>query len=470
MNPHNTDQLTSLFDSLKKAQWRVASTTANERKAKLKALKKAVSETYRQEIRDALKADFGKPQAEVDLTEVYTIVNEINHTLSHLNKWMANEPVSTPITLIGSSSKIVYEPKGVCLIISPWNFPLNLTFCPLVSAVAAGNVVMLKPSEHTPNIAAVMQKIVGQVFASDEVIMVQGDASLSEKLLELPFNHIFFTGAPSIGKVVMAAAAKNLTSVTLELGGKSPTIIDETANMKNAIKRITWGKYMNAGQICISPDYIFIHKTKLEEFVAGVKQQVEQFYGTLPINSNDYTQIVNERHTSRVLSYIDDSVSKGAKVVMGGKFDLNKNGIEPTMVVNVDPKSDLLTKEIFGPVMPVVAYENIDEALNYINVGEKPLALYIYSTSDKSIDYIIKNTRAGGSCVNNNAIHFFNNNLPFGGSNNSGIGKSHGIFGFQAFSEARAVYRQHLPSILEILMPPYSSLKEKLINLTIKYF
>ncbi len=466
----STQHIEKIFETQKANQYAVANSTVSERKAKLKALKKAVEITFRQELRDAMKADFGKSSAEVDLSEIYPVTSEIKHALRDIRGWMNKQSVDTPLALMGSSSYVLHEPKGVCLIISPWNFPINLTFGPLVSAIAAGNTVIIKPSEFTPQTSGVMNKIIKSLFNENEVALVEGGVETSTKLLELPFNHIFFTGSPAIGKVVMAAAAKNLTSVTLELGGKSPTIVDETANIATAAKRIAWGKFLNSGQICIAPDYVLVHESKKDAFVEAVNKTLNDFFGNNAAESPAYTHMVNEKHTARVVGYIQDSVSKGAKVLRGGKSVENDSYIEPTLVGDVPSDSALMENEIFGPVLPILTFKNIDNALKIINDKEKPLALYIYSSSNKNIDYIMKNTRAGGSCINNNDIHFFNTNFPFGGSNNSGIGIAHGFYGFQEFSNARGVYRQHLPSVLELLVPPYNNFKEKLIELSIKFF
>lgn len=459
-----------IFNLQKENQYAVARTTAKERIAKIKRIKKAIEIDYREAIREAEFKDLGKAKAETDLTEVFPVVNEAKHTISLLPYWMRPQPVETPLSMIGSKSWIHTEPKGVCLIISPWNFPLNLTFGPLISAVAAGNVVMIKPSENTPHVSALMKTIINELFDENEVALLEGGVEMSTALLKLPFNHIFFTGAPSIGKVVMAAAAKNLTSVTLELGGKSPTIIDETANIKSAAKRITWGKFANNGQICIAPDYVFIHESKKEEFLNAVKKQLDVFYGENVQNSKDLTKMVNERHLDRVKSYIDDAILRGGKVVVGANSERTEKYLAPTIIENAPMDSELMQNEIFGPVLPIYTYKDINEPIQYIQQNEKPLALYIYSSRRKNIDYIINNTRAGGTCINNNDVHFFNNNLPFGGSNNSGIGKGHGKFGFDAFSESRGIYKQVIPSALELLMPPYTGLKERLIELIIKYF
>lgn len=456
------------FAAQKANQYTIANCTIKERKAKLKALNKAVEFTYRDKIRAAMMADFKKPAEDVDLNEIFIIKNEVKEALHHLGQWTRDQTVSTPISLLGSKSYIKYEPKGVCLIISPWNFPFNLTFGPLVSAIAAGNTVIIKPSEMTPNSSAVIKEIVEELFKPNEVAVFEGAVETSTALLELPFNHIFFTGSPAVGKIVMKAAAKNLCSVTLELGGKSPTIVDETASVKSTAKRLIWGKFLNTGQICIAPDYLYVHENKREELIAEMKNVLVKFFGENPENSDSYSRMVNTKHAERVMGYIKDAVAKGAKVIAGGQS--NEKYIAPTLITDVAKDSSLMLNEIFGPVLPIFTFQNIDEVIDEINAGEKPLALYIYSNSNKNTDYIIKNTRAGTTCINNNDVQFFNGNLPFGGSNNSGIGKSHGYYGFLAFSNARGVYKQIIPGAIEMIMPPYTGFKRKLIALTLKYF
>ncbi len=464
----STEKIQSVFSAQKQNQYKIANTTAKERIGKLRKLRDTVVK-YKAEIRQALWDDFRKPAAEVDLTEIYVVTSEVKHTIANLRRWMAPKRVGTPLSLLGSSSWIHYEPKGVCLIIAPWNYPLNLTFGPLVSAIAAGNAVMVKPSEHTPHSSAIMKKIIAEVFEENEVAFFEGGAETATALLSLPFNHIFFTGAPEIGKIVMRAASKHLTSVTLELGGKSPTIVDETANIALAATRIAWGKFSNNGQICIAPDHVFVHESKKEQLLDELGKRLKTFYGEDASRSADYMRIVNNNHFKRVKSYLDNSVSDGAKVAIGGKSKADENFLEPTVVTDVPKDADLMQKEIFGPVLPVIGYKDVREVVDQINAGEKPLALYIYSSKKKNVNFILKNTRAGGTCINNNDVHFFNNNLPFGGSNNSGIGNSHGWYGFDAFSNARGVYKQNLPGALDMLMPPYNNFKQKIIDITLKW-
>lgn len=468
-NETQIKEIKRVFELQKANQFNVGNTNVSQRIAKLKKLHKAVLR-YRAQIKEALYNDYRKHPSEVDLTEVYPITSEIKHTKSHLRKWMQNHTATTPLAMLGSSSYIKYEPKGVVLITSPWNFPFNLTFVPLVSAIAAGNCVILKPSEHTPHASALMKTIIQEIFDENEVAVVEGGITTSQSLMTLPFNHIYFTGAPHIGKIVMEAAAKHLTSVTLELGGKSPTIVDETANVDTAARRIAWGKLVNNGQVCIAPDYVFVHEKKKEAFLAAVKKYLNKFYTDDASSEPSYARIVNQRHFQRVKSYIEDALDKGANIEVGGKFDGDQDYISPTVMTNVSKNSTLMTEEIFGPVMPVYTFTDVQKVIDEINSREKPLALYIYSSSRKNINRIMSNTRAGGTCINHNAVHFFNSNLPFGGSNNSGIGKGHGWYGFQAFSNARGVLKQHVPNALEMLMPPYNNFKQKIIDLTIKWF
>ncbi len=462
-------EIKRIFDLQSKNQFKIGNTSSSERKAKLKKLHNVVSK-YRSQIKEALYKDYRKHPSEVDLTEIYPVTSEIKDARHNIHRWMRGENVKTPLAMLGSSSKVHYEPKGVVLIISPWNFPINLTLGPLVSAIAAGNTVIIKPSEMTPHAAAIMKTMIQETFDESEVALFEGGVSTSVELLKMPFNHIFFTGAPSIGKIVMKAAAEHLTSVTLELGGKSPTIVDESANVNLAAKRTAWAKFVNNGQVCIAPDYLYVHESKKEAFINAFKKHTKNFYSENATTESSYARIVNKHHFERVKGYIDDAVSKGAKIETGGEMDADIDFIAPTLMTNVSKDSTLMTEEIFGPVLPVYGYSNVDKVIDEINAREKPLSLYIYSNKRKNINHIIENTRAGGTCVNHNAAHFFNTNLPFGGSNNSGIGKAHGRAGFESFSNARGVFKQHVPNALDLLTPPYNNFKQKLIDLTIKWF
>lgn len=464
------NKFSNLFNKQLANRFAVGNTNYKQRIAKLNALKNAIETGYKDKIRQALFNDFKKPFMETDLTEIYPVISEIKFAKRNLKSWMKRQKVETPTALIGSSSWYIHEPKGVCLIISPWNFPLNLTFGPLVSAIAAGNTTIIKPSEMTPNISAVMAEIIADLFPENEIALVQGEVAVATELLKLPFHHIFFTGSPQVGKIVMKAAATHLTSVTLELGGKSPTIIDETANLKATAKKIAWGKFVNNGQTCIAPDYLFVKDSIKDKFVSELKEQLKAFFTADASTSNSLSRVVNAKHFQRLMKYLDEAKSLQATIEIGGRFSSETNFIEPTVISNLPEHASLLQEEIFGPILPIITYKNLDDAIKYINEKEKPLALYIYSKSKKNMDYIIKNTRAGSTAINNNVLQYSNHNLPFGGSNNSGIGKAHGYFGFQEFSNMRSVLKQHTKGSIEFLFPPYNSFKQKLVDFTIKWF
>jgi len=459
-----------IFILQKDNQQKIADSSAADRRQKLDLLHKTVLK-YRTEIREALYNDFRKHQSEVDIAEIYPVISAVKYARSHLARWMRPRRVAVPMAQLGTSSYIHHEPKGVVLIISPWNFPINLTFGPLVSAIAAGNCAILKPSEHTPYASALMKKIVNELFDESEVALIEGDIDVATQLLKMPFNHIFFTGSPEVGKVVMKAAAENLTSVTLELGGKSPTIVDKTANLKDAALRIAFGKWMNNGQVCIAPDYLFVQEEIAEELLDRLKTSVRSFYGEEASSSDSYNRIVNQKHFKRVEGYFEEAKSQGAKVEYGGKTDPSDDYIEPTIMTNIPEDSALSEKEIFGPILPVYTFIDLREVIDKINSKERPLALYIYSTNRENVKRIINNTRAGGTCINHNGIHFFNNNLPFGGTNNSGFGKANGFYGFESFSNQRAVLKQWAPmNALDLMSPPYNQFKQKLIDFSIKWF
>lgn len=459
-----------LFQKQQQQQYIVGNASVKERIGKLNKLKKAVEVTYRSQIHEALKKDLNKSITETDLTEIYPVTSEIKFIKRHLWHWAKKQSVPTPVSLFGASSYTKYEPKGVCLIISPWNFPLNLTFGPLVSAIAAGNTVILKPSEMTPNTSALMKIIVEDLFEDNEIALVEGEVETAQFLLQLPFNHIFFTGSPAVGKIVMKAASAHLSSVTLELGGKSPAIIDHTANLKSTANRLIWGKLVNCGQTCIAPDYVMLQENLLPEFTELCDKAIESYYSKNAENSNSYGRIVNENHFNRLKNLIDEAISEGANVVYGGKSNNADNYIQPTILTKCSSKMRIMQEEIFGPVLPIITYKNPTEILSQINANPKPLALYVFSKSKSFVDNIAKNTRAGSTVINNNLVQFNNHHLPFGGSNNSGIGKSHGLHGFKEFSNERAFMKQHFKGISEYVTPPYTSLKQKIAALTVKWF
>ena len=444
--------------------------SARTRIKKLKKLKKIILKN-RVKIKEALKKDFKKNPSEVDLTEIFPVVSEINFTINNLRKWMKDEYVRTPLTLLGSKSFIRYEAKGVVLIITPWNFPINLSFISLINAVSAGNSVLIKPSEITSETSYVIKDIIEESFDEKEVSVVLGGVDLAKEILKLKFNHILFIGSPTIGSEVMKSASVHLSSVTLELGGKSPTVIDKNCDLNKAAKRVVWAKLINNGQVCIAPDYVLIHEDIKNKFIKLVINNIKKFYGDNVNNSESYCRIVNKNHFKRLKNLIDDSLKKNSKILYGGKTDSKENYIEPTLIENIDKDSKIFNEEIFGPILPIFTFKKIDEAIRFINKKNKPLALYIFSSDNKNISKVLGETSSGGVCINHNTLHYSNYNLPFGGIGNSGFGRCHGEFGFKELSNKKSIFKQFMPfSPTDILIPPYNSFKQKIINLILKYF
>ena len=471
ISPNTTkEEIVRIYSLQSETKSLLKSSSASDRIEKLKKMMKVLF-SMRSQIQKAIYDDFKKPAEEVDLTELFPIVTEIKHIISHLERWMEPEEVDTPLSMIGSSSYVLREPKGSCLVISPWNYPFQLAISPILMCVATGNTCMVKPSEFTPNTTNIIIQYLKAIFDEKEVAVITGDASVSQELFQLKFDHIHFTGSPNVGKIVMREASKFLTSVTLELGGKSPAIVDETANIEEACNKIGWGKCINVGQTCIAPDYVLIHESKKTAFIDGLKKQIDQAFGKDMSSNPDLGRIVNSRHFSRLKSLLDDAVQKGAIVEYGGISKEDENYFTPTILTHVSEDSRVLQEEIFGPILPIITYKNIDEALKYINEKEKPLALYIFSGKNKNSEYILQNTSSGGTCINDTLTHIAQPNLPFGGINNSGIGKSHGFYGFKEFSNERAVLKQHLKKgTLQLLYPPYTGFVKKMIDITLKYF
>ncbi len=457
-----------IFQAQRKNAQSVKDTTPRERIAKLKKLKKYIVDN-RSLIHEAVYKDFRKASAEADIGETLNILSSITHASKHLSRWMKPKRVPTPLNLIGSSSKILLEPKGVVLIISPWNYPFNLAIDPLVYAIAAGNTAILKPSEMTPHTSAFIKKMITDLYPENEIAVFEGDAKVATALLQKPFDHIFFTGSPQLGKVIMRAAAENLTSVTLELGGKSPSIVDETANLKDAAYKIMYGKFLNCGQTCIAPDYVLAHESIKDKLVDEMKTVIKQFYGENPQNSPDFPRIVNARHFQRVKGLLDNALEQGAEVKEGGITDGNENYVSPTILSNINDDMEVMHEEIFGPILPVLGVKNMKQATDYIATKPKPLALYMFGKSKENRKFVLDNTTAGGTSINETLMHIGNPDLPFGGVNNSGIGKTHGYHGFLSFSNERAVLtRWGLSAIIKMLYPPYTDKVKSMIQRFIK--
>jgi aldehyde dehydrogenase (NAD+) len=427
----------------------------------------------REAIHLAMFDDFRKPLSEVDSAEIFHVLNEINLATEKLDEWAAPKKVDAPITLIGTRSFIQHEPKGVCLIISPWNYPFSLCLGPLVSALAAGNSVIIKPSELTPNVSKLIKKFSQDIFTDDLVAVFEGGPEVSQYLTSLPFDHIFFTGSSSIGKAVMKAAADNLTSVTLELGGKTPTIVTESARLKDAAERIAVAKFINNGQTCVAPDYILVHKSISSNFISLLIAKTQKSFSEQHDfeGSSHYARIVNDKHFSRLAALLEDAQAKGAKTSFGGQSNEASRFFHPTLLTDVPKEARVMEEEIFGPILPIITYNNFDEVINLINSKPKPLALYIFSSNQKERDRILKETSSGGVCVNECAIQFLHHNLPFGGVNNSGHGKSHGHAGFLAFSHEKSVMKQKNGfTSVKLFYPPYTKMKKKLMAWFINRF
>jgi aldehyde dehydrogenase (NAD+) len=465
------DQIKETIQLQKKSILRLRKSNATERIHKLTILKEYIL-SHKEEICSAMYSDFKKPASEVILAELMGIKREIEHTISHLKSWMRPHSVSTPLILMGTNAHIQYESKGMCLIISPWNYPLNLAICPMIQAIAAGNSIILKPSELTPNTSSFIKKMVSTLYDTSEVAVFEGDASVSTFLLEQKFDHIFFTGSPAIGKLVMKAASNFLTSVTLELGGKSPGIIGSEVDIQASARKIAWGKFLNNGQTCIAPDYLFIHEKVYFLFLENLEIAVKEFYNSDNNGiekSPDFARIVNKKHFLRISNLLEDALGKGAKILFGGELNEADCFISPTVLTNCTSDMQIMKEEIFGPILPILSYKNEEEIVHYLENEEKPLALYVFSKDKEFSDYILQNTTSGSSVINDCLIQFGHSGLPFGGVNNSGIGKSGGHFGFIEFSNQKAVLVQKT-NLLKMLYPPYTLKVRWILDFILKWF
>jgi aldehyde dehydrogenase (NAD+) len=423
-------------------QWQTKASTADQRKAKLQKLKAAV-EAHADQIVAAVRQDTRKPENEVRITELLNVLANIDRNIANLDQWMQPVEVSPSLNK-NDKARIVFEARGVCLILGPWNFPLGLVMGPLAAAIGAGNCCIVKISDLCPASARVAASIIKDAFDENEVALFEGGVEVATALLELPFNHIFFTGSTRVGKLVMAAAAKNLASVTLELGGKSPVIVDADADMKKVAGDLAHAKQFNGGQACVCPDYVFVTPRQkdilVDEFRARVGQNLYRDDGSF--KTENIAQIINDQNFARIKALVDDAVAKGAKVAVGGTLQASDRTVHPTLLTDVTPDMLIMQEEIFGPVVPVMTYENLDEVTAFISDRGKPLALYIYSNTPANVEKILSRTSSGGVTVNGFFSHYLENHLPFGGVNQSGMGSYHGVFGFRAFSHERAIYVQ----------------------------
>ena len=398
----------------------------------LKALKAALHK-WEKSLAEALWADLHKSYEEGYLTELSIVMGEIDNHISHLKEWASPKRYSTPLKMFPSRSKVISEPLGSALIISPWNYPVQLLLNPLVGAISAGCTAILKPSPYVEHVSKVIEQLIVETFDTNYIAVVQGNREVNTALLEQRYDIIFFTGSPSLGRKVMAAAAKNLTPVVLELGGKSPCIVDKSAKLDVVARRIAWGKSLNAGQTCIAPDYLLVHKDIKVQLIEALRREFKSLLGENPKEFHHFVRIVNDKAFDRLVGYLE-----GADVVFGGEYDKSERYIAPTILDNVSPESPIMQEEIFGPIFPIVTFSEISEAVAFVTEREKPLALY-YFGDNKTAKYVLKHTSSGGACVNDTIMHIANERLPFGGVGNSGMSSYHGKESFDVFSHRRSV-------------------------------
>lgn len=406
---------------------------------------------YEPELTEALRNDLGKSAFESYASEIGLILREIKSAKKHLAGWSKEKKCPTPLFMAGSKSFVHPEPYGVVLIIAPWNYPVQLTLSPLIGAIAAGNCAIVKPSPDAPCTSDVLTRLIDECFESEYIAVTATDAHTTEMLLQERFDYIFYTGGVRFGKSVMEAAARHLTPVTLELGGKSPCIVDDDADLPVAARRIVWGKLLNCGQTCVAPDYLMVHSSIKDRLIDAIRQEIARQYGEDPRLSPDYPRIVNRRHIDRLLPLLKDG-----DIVCGGTADPDERYIAPTLIENVRPGSPLLTDEIFGPILPVIPFDDIDDCVEYINTHEKPLALYYFTQSKKRARYMIQHTSSGGVCINDTISHVVNSDLPFGGIGNSGIGQYHGRYSFETFSHPKSVVKTTTAFNIGLKFAPYA--------------
>ena len=444
-----------------------------DRIAKIKSIYNYIlNKSNHDRIAEALYKDLRKSNEEVITTEMTPVILTIKEVCKKLKHWMKDEHVPSPVTMVGMSSFIKYESKGNILIIGPWNYPFQLAIYPLVYAIAAGNTAIIKPSEFSSNTANAISIMIKELFDENEVAVVEGGIPEATALLALPFNHIHFTGSPKVGKIVMEAAAKNLTAVTLELGGKSPVIIDGSTNLNSTAEKVCWGKTLNSGQTCIAPDFALVQENALDGFVEGFKRACEKFYDPDKKGidqSKDYGRIINDTNFDRVHALLEDAKENGAKVEFGGEVNKQDRYIQPTLLSNINMEMKIMQDEIFGPILPVVPFKNKEDVTELLNSFPSPLALYIMSNNKDNTKYFLDHTVAGGTCINELMLTSVNPHLPFGGVNNSGVGKTGGKHSFMDFSNQRGVIKRKYGNSIKLIYPPFNKQIFKYFQKVIKF-
>ncbi|MBB6214039.1 aldehyde dehydrogenase (NAD+) [Anaerosolibacter carboniphilus] len=415
----------------------------------LKRLKDAI-QSYEGEIMEALHKDLRKPPFESFATEIGYVKDSIGYTLKHIRGWAKGQKVKTPMVHFGARSAIHPEPYGTVLIIAPWNYPFQLMIEPMIGAMAAGNCIVLKPSEYAPHVGKVMEKMIGECFDERYVRMIIGDRELATALVNSDFDYIFFTGSVLVGKIVMEAAAKHLIPVTLELGGKSPCIVDKHGNLAVAAERIIWGKFVNAGQTCVAPDYLLVHREVKEELMQRLIMTIRKFYGDNPASSPDYCRIINKKHLKRLVNLLEQE-----KIITGGNYDLDDLYMAPTLMDQVSWEDPVMADEIFGPILPIIPYDDLDDVIHRINQRPKPLALYLFTENREIQDLVMQRISFGGGCINDTLSHVASPYIPFGGVGASGIGAYHGKNSFDLFSHHKSIMRKTTKFSIPLAFPPY---------------
>lgn len=471
-----SDFLNNLFELQGKNRWAIARTSVRKRIEKLQRLRKAIVKRQ-QEFYDAVWKDFHKPQTEAWLTEVFPVLQEIDHTVNHLPDWMEDKDGSWSFLFPLNRSRSHFEPKGRVLIMAPWNYPFLLFVSPIVAAIAAGNVVIAKPSHKTPYVAAFLESLFAEVFPQNEVAVVLGAGTeLGDKLLAHPFDHVFFTGSPKVGAHVAECAARMHAGVTLELGGKSPVIILDEVKIKDAAKKIAWGKCLNAGQTCIAPDFVLCPSKLVQPLADAIADNIKKMYGDTEDSrrlSKNFVHIVESRTVERHQVLIKDACTKGATAVIGAQFtpeDIENRYTPATVLTGVTPDMKIMESEIFGPILPIVAYDSLDEAITFVQNRPKPLAIYIFGKSEAKINEVIARTTSGSTCVNHCILQIENLSVPFGGVGMSGTGNYHGFYGFKTFSHERNIMEQGAFDAVNYLYPPYHQKGDKGFRAKIQRF
>lgn len=436
--------------------------SVSERIELLKVLKQNIKQKEK-DIIDALDQDFKKPEFETLTTELLVVYKEINLFIKNLKKWQKPKKVNSDLINFPSSDKTYQVPWGNILVISPWNYPFQLAITPLIGAIATGNTVILKPSEFAPKTAQILENIISEVFKSEVCQVIQGDAETADYLLDLKWDFVFFTGSVNVGKIVSQKIAKNMTPHCLELGGKNPCIVDETAKINTSAKRILWGKFINAGQTCIAPDYLLVHENILDELIESLKSNIKEFYGENAQKSKDYARIINQKHYKRLVGLL-----KNQNIISGGKYEDDVLFIEPTLVLNPDSESEIMKEEIFGPILPIISYKTEQEIDRIITQNNKALALYVFSENKSFQNQMIQKYDFGGGVINDTVVHFVNDKLPFGGVGNSGVGKYHGKYSFDTFTRQKSIVNKKTYLDIPLKYPPYN--KTGLFKNILKFF